>query len=92
MFGREQFLDSWRPYVWHAAALRMLMGVSSALANRNFPTDTTSTSGFAVVAEVRYCFIRHCDSLHDSLCSIRSVHANRLVVAWKTLVSLGASP
>ncbi len=27
LFGREQFLDSWRPYVWHVAAICMLMFV-----------------------------------------------------------------
>ena len=27
VFGREQFLDSWRPYVWHVAAICLLMFV-----------------------------------------------------------------
>lgn len=27
LFGRTQFLDSWRPYVWHVAALCMLLFV-----------------------------------------------------------------
>ena len=65
------------------------MGLSPSSADSDFPTDTAGTSVVAVMVKVQYGSIRHGHSLHGNLCCICSIHATRLVVAWKTLVSLG---
>jgi peptidoglycan/LPS O-acetylase OafA/YrhL len=83
LFGREQFLDSWRPYVWHVAAICMLLFVPYYMLLPVLDLSTIVAGGSSQVFWIR--FVEACLTAYLSvLLTITSLLVGQRYLAGKS--------